>query len=777
MANLALMPIRNGARYYDTPPHQDPSALATIKVDGTPPKSRVRSPAQAQTIVDYLIEANRDRARKDAMIKGMFDGNAPYNAWKLRSRGEAWRANFNTLEAKGRKAAAKVPYYDLFAGAPTYIMVETNLGENESQRLKWSRQITENLDTLVLKQYPPFDFAISTMIDDYIAFGRGFLMHSDPDLWPFRRMDQSRVLVQDGESTDVDDELELICLRQKFKAPQLYKRIRNGSNSGWNTEAVMEAIYNATPDEEDDPWRDPMTMQQRLKDSDLYVTARSSTINTARLYVREFSGKITELIILEYGYSGRSGVKPDKFLFKREDRYKNFREVISPFFFDMEDGSWHGTSGYGKDLFAACQTKDRYWMSIIDSGFMRSCLLMQAKTPSAMQKAALQMIGNAIIIPPDVALQSSQMLGDITTGLEVNAAIENMLDSNTGIYRPRMEKPEGNPEPATVTQLRFAQNNMLNSTQVNRFLKQLDPCYAEMYRRIVAPQHGSSKAEELARVFQEACEKDGIPKEALKDVRFVRASRTLGNGSIAMRQQSIQTVAPMVPMLPEEGRSNWLDDLIAASADQSKVDRWNPKPEQAEMPSDQMDLAMLENAAMRTGAPVMWSPTQNNIIHAQTHLQAGAQAAHTLQQGANPEEVYSFLEAVGPHIAKHLQELGKDPTRKGAVKALTKQLHDLGAITDKLADRLKQQHASQQKARAVSSGMDPDTQLKAAETQAKMRNADMKTKHQMVLRQQQSDQKLAIGARTAEQKMAINDATAAADMRRKRFSAFDPGQP
>src|SRR5690349_21955972 len=131
---------RNGS-VVAQPPWQDTAALNTLSPSGTPPKSRISDPEQAQAIVAYLIEANRERARKETQQKGMFDGNAPYNAFKLKAAGRAWEANFNTLEGKARKASAKVPYYDLFSGSRTYCESETDFGD-DSDRIRWSRIIT-----------------------------------------------------------------------------------------------------------------------------------------------------------------------------------------------------------------------------------------------------------------------------------------------------------------------------------------------------------------------------------------------------------------------------------------------------------------------------------------------------------------------------------------------------------------------------------------------------------------------------------------------------------
>jgi hypothetical protein len=771
MANIVYLPSRPERKHQ--PPYQDPSALLTVDPAGVAPKKRVDDPDQAQNIVAYLAQANIGRANREVQVKSMFDGNAPFNAWKLRKRGEGWRANFNTLEAKGRKAAAKNPYYDLFSGAPTYVTLELDVADAR-KRAEWSGIVMEELD-FMLKEEPRFDVQMGVLIDDYIAYGRAFLFWMDQYGWLPKQIAQTRVLAPDGSTTDLDD-WEMLELRQKLRAHQLWDRVgdhRQHKDEHWDKDACVEAIRMAMPEDKQDSYVDPVLVQERLKSCDLYVTARSATIDVAHLLVREFDGKISHLIVLEYGYSNRKPAHP-AFLYAYWSRWDKWQNAIAPFFFDHEDGSFHGCSALGKDLFAPCSTKDRQWMQTLNAGFMRSMLLLQARTPSALQKAALQVIGNAMVIPPDVAVQNSQILGDITTSMQINQQLGDMIDQNTGIYRPRVEKPAGNPEPATVSQLRFAQSNVLSSTQVNRFLKQLDPAYAEMYRRVAAPQHGSDPLSEAARDFQERCVRRGVPEEALRYTRFVRASRTVGNGSIAMRQMSLQTLAPFVPQLPVEGQRNWLDDLIAAVGDQSKVERYNPAPDD-QMPSDQPRIAALENNAFKTGMPMPVGGTDNNIVHAQSHLAFMTQGVQSLRQGGDMHQVYTTLETAGPHVAQHLKQLAKDPARKGATKALMKQFQQLSMLTDKLGQRMRQQAQTRRKAQAVQQGQDPELQLDAAEMKAKLQMQGQKQSAQLAMKKEAHDQKMRMAGQEHAQKLALADASAAADIQRKRFSAFDPG--
>jgi hypothetical protein len=238
----------------------------------------------------------------------------------------------------------------------------------------------------------------------------------------------------------------------------------------------------------------------------------------------------------------------------------------------------------------------------------------------------------------------------------------------------------------------------------------------------------------------------------------------MGNGSMIMRQNVLANLAPYSSRWPESGQANYNDDVISANAGHSKVDRYNPKAELAGQPTDQQAYAMLENAAMKVGAEVVWTPTQNNLIHAETHLKADADAAQSLTQGANPVEVLAFMENSGPHIAIHLQHLSQDPSHQQQYKALEAEYNRLGQVADKLHAQVQkmqeQQQAEaqkQQQAQAIMQGVDGDTQIKAAQTQAKIQQSNIKTAASLKQKEEKHQQAMT----QAQQDMAIKDAQAA----------------
>ncbi len=735
--------------------------LKTLSKNGTPPKMRLDNVDKTQEFVGRIQHADAERSRKDANVKGMFDGNPPYNSSKRRAASQAWRANFSSLEGKAYLSNGLVPYYDLFSSSSYYIDFQTAYG-NPNQQAEWSGIITEELD-VTLKQWEGFDNEVQPMLHDFVGYGQGFLVWNNTYDWRFEHVPHRKVMVMDGTKINLA-KLEILVIPQSYYVHELWAKIKNeivARAAGWFPAAVKQAIRDAvpkTPNSQIPPsWEE---IQQELKDHDLMESCRSSTVQAARVYVREFDGKITELMVTTTGKA--------EFLFKKEARYSTFRQVFAPFFLEVGDGSWHGATGLGKDIFALVQTKDRLNCAITDAAFLRTAITLQAKSASSMSKIGLVQIGAFNIIPSDFDVQQSQVLGDITTALAVNADMDQRLSRNTGIYRPSPEKKPGNPMTAEQARLEYTASTILGNSAVNRFYGQWDKACEEVVRRITNPNLSRTDDSSVAALdFQQRCFRRGVPKAALLSRKSVKAFRAMGNGSMIMRQNVLANLAPYSSRWPESGQSNYNDDVIAANAGHSKVDRYNPKAELAGQPTDQQAYAMLENAAMKVGAQVVWTDTQNNLIHAETHLKANADAAASLTQGAKPVEVLAFMEISGPHIAIHLQHLSQDPSHQRQYKALEAEYKRLGQVADKLHGQvqkmMQEQQANAQKmqqAQAIMQGTDGDTAIKAATAKAKIEQSNVKTQVSLRQKEEKHQQQMT----QAQQDMAIKDAQAAADI-------------
>lgn len=756
----------------DAPPlPQGMIPLGNIR-NGRPPKRRLDKASEAQTIVANLWQAAQERNLRNAAIQGQFDGNPPYSPAKLRAAGRASDANFNTLEAKSILSSALVPYYDLFAGGNRFVDVRCDYG-NSFERSRCSGIISEEFDRM-LRRWRDFEYTMHSMLTDFIKFGKGYLVWDDMWSWRFSKVAQYRVLVPDATSIDLD-KLEMLVVLQDWPVAKLYSKIRDkeaARSAGWNVEETLSAIASAVPVDPAVP-NDPIAAQQLLRDSDIYVSARSSTVQTATLYVREFSGKWTELMVRRDQIPGQNYSQADseplRFMYKAEDRYERVQQLILPFFFEVLDGSWNGASGLGRDIFTVMQLKDRLACTQANSVMLRNSILLQPKSAIDKTKLQLLQLGAMTVIPENFEVQQSTILGDISSTIEVTRELTMTTERNTGIYRPTLERVKGNPETLGEFQMKFAQATVLSTSAINRFYSQLDRVYDEMWQRVMdaGDSGGDEEWRKEARMFRKRCRDRGVPNQAFKDIESIQSWRNIGNGSAAMRQQTLQQLLSLYQLLPADGQQNLLEDVIANTSSRSIVERYIPETSRQQLPSDDQNIALLENSALKVGAPVTWTPSQNNVIHAETHLQAAGQAAGSLEQGASPVEVLAFLEAVGAHTAVHIQRESMNPMSKEKVGVLEDNWKELARITDQLRQQVQadaqRQAELQQGAQQTMSELD----LKRMDMLGKLDISKEKAARTLELKHERQNAELALKAQSQQLDGVLQDASTAADISRQ----------
>lgn len=748
-----------------------------------PPKRRLEDATKAQNIVWTVWNAAQERNLKFAAIQGQIDGNPPYSPSRMRAAGRASDANFNTLEAKAIRSAALVPYFDLFAGGNRYVEIKLDSYPDEFRTSTISGIASEEYDRM-LRRWRNYENVMHGVLTDMVTFGRGHAPWETLDSWRFTKVPFYRVLVPDGTPID-DEKLECVIIMQDWPVATLYKNIRErdtAENAGWNVSETLSAIANAVPADPSVP-NDPMAAQAMLRDSDIYVSARSSTVQTATVFVREFNGKWSELMVrrdqIPNMSQATSEVSPTEFMFKAWDRYDCVQEILNNFFFEVADNDWNGVSGLGKDIFTIMQLKDRLACTQADSVFLRNSIILQPRQALDKTRMNLIQLGKVTYLPDGFEAQQSTLLGDITSTIEISRELSMMTERNTGIYRPTLEKIKGNPETLGEFQMKFAQATVLSASAINRFYSQLDRLYEEQWDRVIETglkgkwnEKGSRDDwENEARGFVYCCEKRGVTKDELKKLDYIRAFRNIGNGSAAMRQQSLQQLLAAYTLYPADGQVNLLEDLTRSVGSQTAVERYLPATARLNLPNDQVWAAMMENAAMREGAPVTWTPSQNNLIHAQTHLQAGAQAAASLQQGSPMIEVLAYLDAIGQHVAVHIERERGKPTSKEALKAIEEQWKRLAQITDQLrgqaeADAEKQAQLQQQQQDVLT-----DADIKRMDVLMKNQTSREKMMATLGLKQERQNAELALKAQKQGVDNTLADASMAAEIERNLAKA------
>lgn len=734
--------------------NNDTVSISTLEDGGSPPETRIANANQARQIFEMMWRADEARARKRQLVKGLVDGNPPYRQADLRAAGQDYRANVNWRQAESYFNGAVGAFYDLFAEAPTYAAVRLNAGNLEEQN-QWSRSVTTHFDWLCRFE-PCFDYHTQISQDEMVLYGSGPLVFQDELDWRPISLLCNQLKVP--ERTKSDTSLwEMASLEIDYLPDELFKFIlypQEAKQRGWNVERVKHAIINAHPDTtKGGIHRTWEWHQQQLKNGSLYYSTVSKTISTAHLLFREFTkqgdaeGKISHIIIIR----DFADDKPDVFMFQSIGRFKNWAECVHPMYYDRGGGGFHhSVTGMGVKMYAPMEYQNRLLCNLADKAFTPKVMFKPTTSTSA-EEFSLEQRGDHLLVSEGFDVVQTPIAGVMEEGTIFNREITNLISSNLSQYRSNSTQPiRGNPRTAHEVQLDASKEASLQKTQMNRYYQQEDGLYSEMYRRAIqkdisATSPGGARAKE----FVERCLRDGVPREALAKVEYVKASRVVGQGSEFLRQQSTEFLfGTVLPMLPETGRAHLVQDVIASRAGQSAVERYYPIKTASKLPDDQTAWATSQVADMKIGVPAVATASQNPAIFATVFIKSADDAASTLGQGGNPTDVASFLDLCGQAIAVHLQRMSGDKSRKALVKQIGDEWQKLAKLHDQLvqhiqqqqqeqkahADQLQQQAASQNGELALAkSRQDGELELKRQKTAFGIQDKAVKTRQSMSL--------------------------------------------
>jgi hypothetical protein len=726
--------------------------------------------------------ANGRRNARNALVKGMVDGNPPYDQRQLDSTAQKYRANFNTGEAEAFLNVAETAFYDLFSEVETFATITVDSEDPDART--WGDVITYHFDWLQ-RQDDRMDYGVQLSHHDMVLYGSGPQIWDDPLDWRSKAVKHANMLLPEDAPSNVAD-WERVFFRENYRINDLYQFIADpdaARKAGWNLGAVRDSIMRSAQSQprfqESGDWE---MWQQRLRNNDLDIGDSCARVYCARILYKEFSQDGAKPKISEAWVDLNDS--EDRFLYQKQDAYDDMRSAVCAFFYDRGDGTAHSVRGLGVKMFRLLMAKMRLANATFDAAFARAAIMLKAIGNTASQQLALQHLGPYTVLPGGYDFVPTGVPGLVDAPMAVSRDIDNTLESNLGQYRARLEKPQGNPRTAFELQLQASQASTLNKTQISRYYQQLDDWYAERFRRAANKDIPSSTTNEwlkLALEFQKRCTKSGVPRSAI-DNAVVKATRVVGQGSAFLRMQMLQQAFSMVfPALPEDGKYNLLSDVISSQVGRQQINRYLPPPQERTGEAQHKWDANIENDTLKNRGQVRLTPTQNDVLHAQEHLAFASQAAQSLQQGADPMEIFGILQASGAHIAAHLQRMSGNKMRSDEFKALNQQFNQLASLTDQLEAQIQEEQERQQQAMfqaeadnaqaaAIAGGSDPKTRIEWAKAQNDARIKEYKAREQMRLRQQKTNQDMALkDARTA-QELAQKSAVTRQDLQHKALT-------
>lgn len=736
-------------------------SLETLDAKGNPPETRISKPEAAKQILTQFLYANSQRNSVQARLRGIVDGNQPYSPQTLQKNGQSYRTNINTREGEQYLNSASGNFYDIFAEVPHYATVVTKYGNDLSKRNEWSGIITEEFDRLQ-KSDESFDFVMQASQREMVLIGIGPVVFDDATNWKCRAISCSDLLVPDGTKSNTGD-WKVCIIRTRLAVDELWDKIRDeesATKNGWNVEACKKAIMDAMPM----PYRTGTQwnwefVQGLLRDNCISYSARCDEVLASSILYKEFNGKISHRMIDERDST--------VWLYSHLNRYEQWSSVVHPMYYDRGDGTHHGVKGMGIKILQILELKNRFFCAMIDASFARTQIMFRPTTPNAMNKAAVTQLGPYAIMPADFTVEQTNLAGVMDAPMAAMSSLDALAQGNTAQYRQSLGKASGNPRSATEVQAIVSQQSSLGKTQLNRYYEQLDELFKEKYRRATnlnLPPNINTDWDAALR-FQKRCFDRGVPKQALLDIDFVQATRTVGQGSQFIKQQVLGSMLQISSMLPAIGQQNLLEDYTAAMVGQQMVRRYVPKAATDSSAQDQVALSMLEHSSIRLSNPVIVTDTQNHLLHVQTHMAAANEAASSLQQGGSQSDVLMFLQGVGQHVQEHLQRLSANPMQKSDVAENLQKLQELQMVIKQLQAHVVDQHkaaAQAQQAQAIQQGTDPKIQILAAQTQQQIARDNALAQAEILRKNQVAQANAQIKAGSAAAKANIQAAEAAA---------------
>lgn len=712
--------------------------------NGSIPESRISDAKSARLILDELIKEDNLASKKRATIQGVIDGNAPYTDEELERTGQEERINVNWGTAGAKIEDATIPFYDMLTSVehPATVTVRTGVPANQT---RFSEIITEEFSNL-LKKFKSRLTQAQLQQKNLVTWGIGILYFRNTIDWRSYSLPPSNFLLPRDASAD-PEEWEFVFILDETTTVNLYDNIRYpeaAKINGWNIDNVKKAIVKASSQNEfeEQSWD---YIQKELRNNGLFhANNASKKIKLAHMYVKEYSGKISHYIFDREN-------NEIEWLCEKKECYSSFFEAFTLFTYGVGTGEYHSIRGLGNVVYKHGEAINRLNNSVIEGAIASSAIMLQPRSTSDVAKIQAITLGPWAVLPPNVNFVSTNLGNNIGQSMSVANYFQNQETQQMGQWIPSLQYDTSRRQ--TNREIEAAQQNrgILTSKQSESYMQAFDLHYSEMYRRATNPnitEEDPGGKEALA--FQRACEDKGVPRAILLSAE-VKATRSVGLGSLNHRIGVMRSMTEFMATLPENKRNNLLRDYIATLGGEQAVQKYAPEPMNEPTGSD-LSIASLENNAFLIGGEVIIDRNQNHYIHATVHIQFVGRLITALQEGQeNATSVNSTLQVAGPHLVTHVQYLANDPTRQDQYKELNRQLAEVMKIADQIARMAQEEQEEQQQQQQQQPEMTPemlkvqlDAQIKQQEAQARMALKEEETRQRMELRDMQTAQKIVL---------------------------------
>jgi hypothetical protein len=741
--------------------------------------TRIGDAVAASALVTAMETEDLPRAKTRTTLRGMLDGNPPYNPQELLRLGQSYRSNVNFRESEGHVNARKTSYSELVLEVPELVTVIPDPLKAEGIPTAYGQVVAEEFDR-TLRAWDGFLFHTMQKQSEMVIFGVGITCFPDEYDWRFKAVQVGDFLVPPKAPANVDG-LELAVIRHKYRVSDLYGYVRTpekaqyAQDAGWNVTAIKNAITHAydtrsslrdTPT----PWE---SIQQKLKNNDLVEGYTSVNPVPAHVMLwREFDGTVSMGIL----YNRKD--KPE-FLYRARGRFKSFSEVLNMFVSEIGDGTYHSIRGLMAKIFPTCEVTDRFSNTLVDGAMLASTVLLSTPNTGRSAVPKVVRVGPLTVLPENFQAVQGGFKPDLQGVMGVKQVLTGTLNNNVGLFRPDTDQlgdtrgPERTARDVSAQAIREAR---LEKADINFYYQQWDRLYREILRRLLAPNY-PREAEGYAEAmdFRKRCKARGVPASFLRiDSLQIKATRAVGLGSPVMRDFNSRELLALAPYLGPEGKKAAIYNRAVVLAGASNAARFMP-PDREEALGEEVSLAKAENNLLELGKGALAAPEEDHVTHAAMHsglvssiTQGAAQLLGSGQTTAIA--LYTTLDLALQHLGQHLEAMNGNPAmlpelERGlsVFKAGQKTLRQL-VLAVKDEERAAQQQQEQQaaaieqlrqqadKTQVEMAKVQVDGQIKAIKEDNRANIAEQKLQRHMAIEQARMEAQTAL----QEQQIRIN---------------------
>jgi len=663
----------------------DSEGLQSVTESGQPVRRRVSNAAVAQQIYADFVESGLVRVRRLLRVKGVVDGNAPFDQAELVRLGQSWRANFSTREARNIINQSVAASWELHWEVPTLIettmspVVVKALNIKPEDAVGWCKIVDEEYSRL-LQNWDEFYGSTWQSTHDMFTFGFGGMLWQDKLDWRPKALRALNIKLPDRSPHEVNN-MEILQLDDEKTVSQMFQDISNEAQAraaGWNVTAVRQLLVRVYRggEQQADGSRGEMdwgALQRNWVEGVADVQRKEhETVKLVQTLVKEFDGttwSITRTI--------HAKDLPDvPFVYEKKGEFRKMSEAAWFLFYECGDSTtFHSIKGLGHELFAFAEYSNRFLCQGFDAGLIAASLLVKARQGGTGSLDILR-LGPVTLLPADVELQQANNFAPAISHLmQLRGLQKDILHNNTGVFRPNSEQFSDSEVQKTARQIvseegkeaRFEKNKAV------MFYIQWQRWHREIFRRVTNPELLTStldlpgKGEAVD--FAERCAARGVPLALLARgsmVFDVQVSQAVGLGSVGAKMDLTNQLMGATGRMDEVSRRYVERQWAATRVGWRNVDRIFPL-RGPETVTQAENLAEIENNDFREGRPLPVGSDQEHPRHVVRHermLISFAQQFKEAPDTMDVQQAAATFEVTLQHIEAHLEKLAGDPTRE-----------------------------------------------------------------------------------------------------------------